>query len=408
MRVGKDETNTTQGDTTMAANRTITDGKGRALVSGLTDVEAVTALRRVRAGGDAKFAGELASLFQGGRLTQSQYYWFHKLAIDQVNREASLGVPATQPALTVIPRDGRIPAQVVVNGTNTIAPRPRQEVAPANRRPIEYTNTTRRGLATRPAPQQTDEEVYSLADGQPPAAESFTQDAVDTLRACMLIYDIPVPRNGESEIPNPSPALRRVAIRVNLSCWVIQEGDIPYTLLENMRRRGASWHVVPFDPKGSKQLLEMAIGAMKKEIADAAIRSRQVQANAEDVLADNEAPSNNRKRYLARAEQIRERFNTLTSDLTAAAERFGINPDMLGISQAHAAVQAIQTAMHTRARLYVEAAAKAREVASAGGNAIAAHIEQGTIPAGIVADFLDDNGQDGESLRTAFDDNAGE
>jgi hypothetical protein len=37
-------------------------------------------------------------------------------------------------------------------------------------------------------------------------------------------------------VRNPSRRLRPVAVRVNLSCWVIREGDVPYALLNEMAR----------------------------------------------------------------------------------------------------------------------------------------------------------------------------
>src|SRR5205085_1363658 len=83
--------------------------------------------------------------------------------------------------------------------------------------------------------------------------------------ACLLIYDIPT----GSRIPNPSPRLWRVAVRINLSCWLVLEENIPYALLNGMSERGASWHVVKFAGDEAGKLLGMATEALRKEVADA-------------------------------------------------------------------------------------------------------------------------------------------
>ncbi|HJZ56144.1 MAG TPA: hypothetical protein VKE74_14345, partial [Gemmataceae bacterium] len=84
-------------------------------------------------------------------------------------------------------------------------------------------------------------------------------DIQTNLRACLLIYDIP----EHSTVANPSGRLRRTAVRVNLFCWVIREGDIPYALLNTMATGGATWHVVKFDAGEAGKLIGMATEALK-------------------------------------------------------------------------------------------------------------------------------------------------
>src|SRR5438552_1177899 len=90
--------------------------------------------------------------------------------------------------------------------------------------------------------------------------ETVMSDASD-LRACLLIYDIP----ERSAVANPSRFLRRLAVRVNLSCWVIPEGDVPYARLNEMATGGATWHVVRFDAAEAGKLVAMAAAAIRRE-----------------------------------------------------------------------------------------------------------------------------------------------
>src|SRR5262249_2769872 len=105
-------------------------------------------------------------------------------------------------------------------------------------------------------------------------------DATLNLQACLLIYDIP----ENSAVANPSPRLRRMAVRVNLSCWVIREGDIPYALLNTMAEGGATWHVVQFDATEAGKLIGMATEALKRDLREALRRAGRSAERASEHL----------------------------------------------------------------------------------------------------------------------------
>ena len=109
------------------------------------------------------------------------------------------------------------------------------------------------------------------------------------LGACLLIYDI----HQHSVVPYPSRRLRTVAVRVNLSCWVIREGDVPYALLHEMALGGATWHVVRFDAGEGPKLVGMAVEAIKRDIRDAMRRANRSAADAGRKL-DHSAENRNR------------------------------------------------------------------------------------------------------------------
>lgn len=218
------------------------------------------------------------------------------------------------------------------------------------------------------------------------------------LRACLLIYDIP----ERVEFPNPSDRLRRLGVRVNLSCWCVPEIDVPYTLLHEMTKAGATWHVVRFDANEAPKLVRMCLGAIRKEIADAVVRSKQAAARATVQMDDSDnTPEKVEERYLIRARAIAERYTELVTDLTAAARRFGISEAALQTQDADSAIAGISAGMHARARIYLT---KVRLVKQQTG---AVFVEN--CPAGMLADFMDDHGMaaDASELRRAFADVAG-
>lgn len=219
----------------------------------------------------------------------------------------------------------------------------------------------------------------------------------ESLQACLLIYDIP----ERSSVPNPSEDLRHIAVRVNLSCWVIRYGDIPYSLLHQMKDGGASWHVVKFDAGEAAKLAAMAIDALKRDIRDAIRRARDSQRRAESRISEG-ADAEEVARFVQRGREAVSRLRKLLTDFRAAAERMGLDTGSLTLDKAGTAVNALHTLYARRARLYSEAASTASGTGTADGRAMGSAARADQLPAGILADFLDDNGADGAALRDAF------
>lgn len=249
------------------------------------------------------------------------------------------------------------------------------------------------------------------------AAGDIDEAVAANLKARLLIYDIPEGAELDGRpVLNPSGFLRRIGVRVNLSCWVIPEGDIPYNLLNNLRQAGATWHVVRFAPEEGRKLIEMAVESLRREVSEAIRRSEAARAGAEDQLAqerDMTDPSEVAKaesRFLRRAEGIQDRYETLTAELTAGATKFGINPRTLNLNAANAAVQAIKAGMEIRAEAFAAAAKAAKANGTQTGAILGQMAQQDAVPAYVLADHLRDNGQDAEAdkVQAAFADGEGD
>jgi hypothetical protein len=181
---------------------------------------------------------------------------------------------------------------------------------------------------------------------------------------------------------------------------VIREGDIPYALLHEMATGGATWHVVRFDASEGAKLVGMAVESLKRDIRDAmrrANRSVDAAGRSLDPVADN--PTDVKRRYAERARPIIRRLTRLLSDMQKAAERFGIDRAALSLTDAMAGVNSLQAGMLARARAYAEAVAQVRAL---GDGAMANAAGADLVPAGILADDIDDRGGDASALRDAF------
>jgi hypothetical protein len=198
------------------------------------------------------------------------------------------------------------------------------------------------------------------------------------VNASLLQYDIP----DAVDFPNPSPILRRIGFRSNLSVWVIPNHRIPWTLLNDMQAAGCIWHVVKFDTSEAKHLASMCAIALRQEIVDAVNMARTSESAA--MRAD-----------LARARR-------LLADAREACKSFELNPDTFEFGNSHRALMSIGLAAKVRAKLYADAATEIAQLGDTVSQGMAAAIRANEVPVGIVADYMQDNCLDDGKLRRMF------
>jgi hypothetical protein len=229
------------------------------------------------------------------------------------------------------------------------------------------------------------------------------------MQACLLIYDIPEEvQPGHEPIENPSGLLRRIAVRVNLSCWVIPEGNIPYTVLHHMQENGATWHVVKFDVDETPKLLQMCISAIRSDIRNTLERARQSMNRAGQSLLTPDSDPNIEElrqshiKYCKASKAIVKRLRGYLADMEVVSGQFGIPSTTVNLPTATQAIFALQSTMQQRARMYVQSinqlSAKLGQT-----NPVVRTAKQNGIPAVVMADYMDDNGMNGKPLRDLFD-----
>ena len=89
-------------------------------------------------------------------------------------------------------------------------------------------------------------------------------DKQESMRASLLMYDIP----SRSGLGNPSAMLWRFGARVNLSCWVVPERNVPLIPVKMWREKGARVEFVRFDERDWPTILRLAQEALVREITD--------------------------------------------------------------------------------------------------------------------------------------------
>lgn len=208
-----------------------------------------------------------------------------------------------------------------------------------------------------------------------------------------LFYDIP----EASGLANPSTRLRRIGVRINLSCWLVREDEIPHHLLNELTEGGAIWWLIKQDVSEAPKLVAMALASMAKEAGDIVRRTEQSEArNAARLDLDH-----NHAGYASRVRVVLRRAQRRLAEIQAAAARFGIDSDSLG--NALVAVNGLQAAAQERARQYAQMARQAEENGRAN---VAAAARADEIPALVLADVVEEAGGDSSSGRAAFDPDA--
>jgi hypothetical protein len=233
----------------------------------------------------------------------------------------------------------------------------------------------------------------------------------------LLQYDIPEERvTGRSGrtysrpvMNNPSARLWRAgAVRLTLSCWLIHDGAIPASLVNDFRRFGVRYETAPFDPSAGEALATMALNSIRREVAEYLQRARETAASEsarlDDVEAGQEAATH--KRYRSRMAAVTRRVREAISRVRTAAERFGISDDQLSIPDSLNSLSAIKIGMERRAEVYAKAH-RLIEKKRGKEDAVAVSMGRDEMFGPVAADYLDEIGDDesravGAELRTAF------
>lgn len=216
------------------------------------------------------------------------------------------------------------------------------------------------------------------------------------MSACLLIYDIP----ENAPVGNPSDQLRRIAVRVNLSCWIIPESLIPYHLLNTMAAGGATWHVVRFDASEAEKLATMARDAIRRDIKQAISRARASIARTDNSTdaAMLEDSAEAERSYIRRTRNALNRARRLVKHLSAAASMFGIDKESINLADAFTSFEGITAGVQRKAKEYAELSALLRNV----DPALAATAAADELPVCIMMDRLEDAGMDMSSGREMF------
>jgi hypothetical protein len=220
----------------------------------------------------------------------------------------------------------------------------------------------------------------------------------------ILTYDIPSAIN----FPNPSNILRRRGVRFNLSCWILDEDRVPWSLVEDMKQAGIrKVYVVPGFDTNHEDAQRLMIDALTEDVRKQQERDLKALKRQDEALAAAEAEANGvwtRELDAARKKHAKDRKSTLKStekllaDLAYAMDLYKLNKNLVPFSSARQQIANIRALNGAQASYYTQMAAAAQ------GTPLAAAAAADDIPAGILADFVEENGNQtlANNARQAF------
>ena len=144
------------------------------------------------------------------------------------------------------------------------------------------------------------------------------------VRYALLVYDIP----EASGLSNPSGLMRRFAVRINLSCWVLPLKNLPLLPVREWVEKGASVEVVEFDEGEREKVVALARRALQREVEE---MRRTVEASVAKV----------RERYAGV-----KALGTGTTERSEALDRAGHYAYLIGYRAKALADAAEECALH--------------------------------------------------------------
>jgi len=231
------------------------------------------------------------------------------------------------------------------------------------------------------------------------------EKAIEVLCPYILTYDIP-------DYSNYSPVSRLQGIGYHLqgSVWVVNCADLPWSLIDFMRRLGADVQYYEFSSLEGKRLVRTAVRTLIKDIkaerknADDLIRSnteRMIRNVTETGMSDEDALAS----QLASSKSAQRRLKKLEADLVTTCARFGIDPVSLKVSSLSGISESIRDGMAERASAFVRALARLRALGTVTGTGLAAAMEgrNDTDTILAAADYLNESESGlGDELQKAF------
>lgn len=223
------------------------------------------------------------------------------------------------------------------------------------------------------------------------------------MRVQMLVYDIP----ETSDLQNPSAELHRRGIRLNLSCWAIPDGRVPWSLLSELSQGGATWYMVQFAQEEEVKICEMVVRSLTREVELAQRAAEHAEQRARE-LADDDMGRKQLVLYRRRAFAALSLAKRRLAAAEQCAEGFREERVTNVIEQARRRMEYLRARVENQADCFARAIQAMRQLPGEHAQSMTEAAQTGDLPAPIAADYLEETADDdharqlADSLRRAF------
>lgn len=212
------------------------------------------------------------------------------------------------------------------------------------------------------------------------------------MKASLLVYDVP----AALDIDNPSGRLRRLGVRINLSCWAVPDDRMPWVYLQELKDAGVSWHVVAFDAGEAQKIAGIAAEAIEREVNDAIKRARKSHELAHEKLGE----TLDLDRFDRTTERAQETLQGVLDALKEAARGFGLDETRLPLDRGFAQIRTMKAVADGRAAAFKSLVEEVK--ASQAPATVKTALADDALPHYVAADMAEDNGVDASVLREVF------
>lgn len=231
------------------------------------------------------------------------------------------------------------------------------------------------------------------------------------IRLSAFQYDIP----DRVNFPNPCDYLRRrnnvgkvFAFRTQGSMWLVDRDNPPLALQARMEAAGCVVDLYPLDMCDHAKYLERAANQMRRDLLERLKIEERSLKKYDEKLAEAEAEhaagtigwdklAQARRDHAAKRKAALGRTEELVANLEAAVSQFDIPADQSMFAAVRGRVDGLRAAGSARAEVYVQLANQLK------GTAIGMAAAESEVPAGILADYAEENGIDATAVRELFD-----
>ncbi len=177
-----------------------------------------------------------------------------------------------------------------------------------------------------------------------------------TLTDTLTAIDYDVPSHGETEGFSPVNDLRRYAVPMTKSVWLVRSGDVPWAFIAHMRSMGVKIDTSKLDISETRRKVCRAVMFMidqvnekiaSKEATARAALNKLMQAEENEV--DEETA---RKAYLKTAASITCDVKRFVETTLEGAKAFTLNPVSFGLHGLRDHATLIRKDMDARAKAY--------------------------------------------------------
>lgn len=179
------------------------------------------------------------------------------------------------------------------------------------------------------------------------------------LNESLTILDYDVPSSGPTEGFSPAAALRRYAVPMTKSVWLVRSSNVPWNFIAEMRSMGVKIDTSKLDASETRRKVSRAvlfmIDQLNAKIAASLTTARNAGIKLDQAQANGVNPDDAIKTYKKSIAAVDHTLRKYIDDTNEGAKAFTLNVTAFGMPRLQDHAKAIRATMDERAEAYAQA-----------------------------------------------------